>query len=42
LCGLTSPATSRDRLGKHDAFAMLEGFPFQKVLEQCESMTLTR
>lgn len=41
LCGLTSPATSRERLGKHDAFAMLEGFPFQKVLEQCASMSMT-
>ena len=40
LCGLTSPATTRDRLAKHDAFAMLEGFPFQKVLEQCESMSM--
>jgi ATP-dependent DNA helicase RecQ len=38
VCGLTSPATSRDRLKKHDAFAMLEGFPFQSVLEQTESM----
>ena len=42
LCGLTSPATSRDRLGKHDAFGLLEGFPFQKVLEQCESMSMSR
>ena len=39
LCGLTSPATSRDRLSRHEAFALFEGYPFQKVLEQCESMT---
>ena len=38
VCGLTSPATSRDRLKKNNAFAMLEGFPFQVVLEQTESM----
>ncbi len=42
LCGLTSPATTRDRLGKHDAFAMLEGYPFQSVLEQTESMMMVR
>ncbi len=42
LCGLTSPATTRDRLGKHDAFGMLEGYPFQSVLEQTESMMMVR
>jgi ATP-dependent DNA helicase RecQ len=38
LCGLTSPATTRARLAKHDAFGLLEGYPFQKVLAQAESM----
>jgi len=38
LCGLTSPATTRARLSKHDAFGMLEGYPFQKVLAQAESL----
>ena len=38
LCGLTSPATSRDRLGRHDSFGLLEDYPFQQVLEQTESI----
>lgn len=38
LCGITSPATSRDRLTRHDAFGLLQGFPFAEVLDQCESM----
>lgn len=38
LCGITSPATSRDRLTRHDAFGLLQSFPFQQVLAQCESM----
>lgn len=38
LCGLTSPATSRERLTRHDAFGLLERVPFAKVLEQTESL----
>jgi ATP-dependent DNA helicase RecQ len=38
VCGITSPAASRDRLTRKDAFGMLQGFPFSEVLEQCESM----
>ncbi|WP_038160909.1 ATP-dependent DNA helicase RecQ [Verrucomicrobium sp. BvORR106] len=38
LCGISSPATSRARLTKHDAFAMLERVPFKQVLEQAESL----
>ncbi|TLD68501.1 RecQ family ATP-dependent DNA helicase [Phragmitibacter flavus] len=37
LCGLSSPATTRARLSRHDAFGLLEGYPFQVVLEQTES-----
>ncbi|HYF37825.1 MAG TPA: RecQ family zinc-binding domain-containing protein, partial [Prosthecobacter sp.] len=38
LCGLTSPATSRERLTRHEAFAMLERVPFADVLAQTETM----
>lgn len=38
LCGLTSPASSRARLGKHDAFGLLETIPFIEVLEHVETM----
>ena len=38
LCGITSPATSRDKLTRKDAFGLLQSHPFQQVLEQCESM----
>jgi len=38
LCGLTSPAASRARLGRHEAFACLERLPFAEVLEQVEVM----
>ncbi len=38
LCGIASPATSRDRLSRHDAFGLLQQYPFQQVLAQCESM----
>ena len=37
LCGISSPATSRDRLTRHDCFGLLSGHPFQEVLDQCES-----
>jgi ATP-dependent DNA helicase RecQ len=38
LCGITSPASTRDRLTKGDAFGLLNHFPFSDVLMQCESM----
>jgi ATP-dependent DNA helicase RecQ len=38
LCGLTSPAVTRDRLTKHDAFGLLEQVPFMHVLDQVETM----
>ncbi len=34
LCGLSSPATTRDKLTRHDAFGRLSQVPFQDVLEQ--------
>ena len=37
LCGISSPATTRDRLTRHDAFGLLEEVPFLKVLEQIEA-----
>jgi ATP-dependent DNA helicase RecQ len=38
LCGLTSPATSRERLTRHPSFGLLERIPFADVLAQTESM----
>ena len=38
LCGITSPATSRERLTRNDAFGMLDKVPFADVLAQTESM----
>jgi len=38
LCGLTSPATTRARLTKHDLFGHLDRVPFAHVLEQTEAM----
>jgi ATP-dependent DNA helicase RecQ len=38
LCGLTSPATSRARLGRHESFGLLDRVPFADVLVQTESM----
>ena len=38
LCGISSPATSRDRLTRHDAFGLLQSHPFADVLAQCESL----
>jgi ATP-dependent DNA helicase RecQ len=38
LCGITSPATSRARLTKHDLFGHLERVPFADVLAQTECM----
>ncbi len=37
LCGLTSPATTRARLGRHDLFGSLHEVAFQDVLAQLES-----
>lgn len=38
LCGLSSPATIRARLTKHDSFGLLEKVPFADVLAQTETM----
>lgn len=38
LCGLTSPATSRERLTRNDSFGMLGSVPFADVLAQTETM----
>jgi ATP-dependent DNA helicase RecQ len=38
LCGLTSPATSRERLSRHASFGLLERIPFADVLAQTASM----
>ena len=40
LCGLQSPALQRDRLTRHDHFAMLAHLPFSEVLTQTESMLI--
>jgi len=36
LCGLSSPAATRDRLSRHDAFGALAHLPFPLVLAQVE------
>ena len=38
LCGLTSPATSRERLGRHAGFGLLARVPFAAVLTRAESL----
>lgn len=38
LCGLSSPATSRARLGRHPLFTRLEDHPFATILEWVESV----
>lgn len=38
LCGISSPATSRERLTRNDRFGLLERVPFASVLAQAESM----
>ena len=38
LCGLTSPATTRERLGKHAAFGVLSRVPFAEVLAEAETL----
>lgn len=37
LCGLGSPAVSRERLTRHDAFGLLSDIPFSTVLAQVAS-----
>lgn len=37
LCGISSPATTRDRLTRHDAFGMLESVPFADVLDHIDA-----
>ena len=37
LCGISSPATTRDRLTRHDAFGMLEFVPFTDVLDHLDA-----
>lgn len=41
LCGLTSPALTRDRLSRHPAFGALARLPFQTVLGEVESRVAT-
>ena len=38
LCGLSSPATTRAKLNRHDHFGVLEEVPFQEVLHHTESL----
>ena len=38
LCGLSSPASSRARLTRHDSFGRLQQVPFTEVLTQTETM----
>ncbi len=38
LCGLSSPATLRERLTRNEAYGMLEKVPFADVLSQTETM----
>ena len=38
LCGISSPAVTRARLTRHDAFALLENRPFEDVLTMVETL----
>jgi ATP-dependent DNA helicase RecQ len=38
LCGMSSPASTRARLGRHDSFGMLADLPFADVLAIAESV----
>ena len=38
LCGISSPAVTRARLSRHDAFALLENHPFEDVLTMVETL----
>jgi ATP-dependent DNA helicase RecQ len=37
LCGMASPASTRERLTRHDAFGLLSDLPFAEVLALCEA-----
>jgi ATP-dependent DNA helicase RecQ len=37
LCGISSPATTRDRLSRHDDFGRLESIPFETVLAHLDA-----
>ena len=37
LCGISSPATQRDKLTKHECFGLLAAVPFDMVLAQTEA-----
>lgn len=37
LCGISSPAVTRARLSRHDAFGLLENHPFEDVLAMVET-----
>jgi ATP-dependent DNA helicase RecQ len=39
LCGLTSPATSRARLGRHPSFGALAERSFVQVLRLCQRLS---
>ena len=41
LCGLTSPATTRERLGRHATFGVLARVPFAEVLAEAETLLKT-
>lgn len=38
LCGMTSPATLRARLTRHDAFGLLADLPYRDVLPMCQAI----
>ncbi|WP_367870236.1 ATP-dependent DNA helicase RecQ [Luteolibacter sp. Populi] len=38
LCGISSPAVMRARLGRHDSFGLLEHMPFAEVLTVAEAL----
>jgi ATP-dependent DNA helicase RecQ len=41
LCGMSSPASTRARLAKNDAFGLLSDLPFREVLAITEAVLLT-
>jgi ATP-dependent DNA helicase RecQ len=38
LCGITSPATTRERITRQNEFGLLERVPFADVLTQAETI----
>jgi ATP-dependent DNA helicase RecQ len=42
LCGISSPAITRAKLTRHDAFGLLTGVPFGDILTQTESLVGSR